>query len=62
MIRKIINKFKQTGLLSLIIAILKYPLGIRKRKIYKKMLTKVEMAGKFNAIYENNLWSSSRIR
>ena len=37
MIRKIINKLKQTGPLSLIIAILKYPLG-KRRKIYKKML------------------------
>ena len=58
MIRKIINKFKQTGPLSLITAILKYPFGSKKER-FIKMLTKVDVAEKFNDIYENNLWSSS---
>ena len=59
MIRKIINKLKQTGLLLTYHSDIKISTGYQKRKIYKKMLTKVEMAEKFNDIYENNLWSSS---
>ena len=59
MIKKIINKIKQTGLLSLIIKILSYPFGSKRRKIYKKMLEKSDIAEKFNDIYENNLWSST---
>lgn len=58
MISRIKTKIIRDGLLSLVIAILKYPFQHRKRKAYKNMLNLRSQKEKFSEIYKYNLWSS----
>ncbi len=58
MIKRIYSKFKRDGLISLLFAIIKYPLGYKRRRIYRNMLSKENIADRFSEIYEQNLWSS----
>lgn len=59
MITKLIRKLKRDGLFSIFIALLRYPLQIKKRNSYQKMLKLTNKKEKFSEIYKNNFWSSS---
>ena len=59
MIERIANKLKRDGIKSVFRAIIKYPFGFKKRRIYKQMLTKENIADRFSEIYKQNLWSST---
>ena len=59
MIDRILNKLKRDGFLSLFNAIIKYPFEFKKRRNYKLMLRKDNIADRFSDIYKWNLWSST---
>jgi hypothetical protein len=59
MITKLISKLKRGGIFSLFLSVLRYPLRIRKRNSYQKMLKLKDQKEKFSEIYKNNFWSSS---
>jgi hypothetical protein len=59
MIKRILNKLKRDGLVSFLVAIVRYPFHYQKRKVYKKILTLHNPKEKFSEIYKRNYWSSS---
>jgi SAM-dependent methyltransferase len=59
MISRALNKLKRDGFLSLIAAIPNYLMNSKKRKVYKQMLARQDIAHRFSEIYANNLWSSA---
>jgi len=59
MISKLKAKFNRDGLLSLCIAIARYPFQIKERIKYQKMLTLEDPKERFSEIYKNNFWSSA---
>lgn len=59
MIKILMSKLKRDGLFALCIAIFKYPLQIKKRISYQKMLKLSDPKERFSEIHKNNLWSSS---
>ena len=59
MINRIITKFKREGLKALLLALLKYPFNLKKRKKINSMLKKEYIADRFSEIYKHNLWSSN---
>ena len=55
----VLTKLKRDGLISFLIAVVKYPFEFKKRRNYKMMLRKEYIADRFSDIYEKNLWSSA---
>ncbi len=55
-IRRAVNKFRRDGLLLFIIALFKFPLELKYRLKYKKMLKVKNLQSKFSFIYENKIW------
>jgi len=59
MISKIKNKIKRDGVLSLLVAVIKYPFQYRRHILYRGMLGLNSSKEKFSDIYKHNLWSSA---
>ena len=59
MISRVVNKLKRDGLLSLGLTILKYPLNLKKRKSFKRILSKKNIEDRFSEIYKKKLWKSA---
>ena len=58
MINRIGIKLKRDGIRAVVMAIVKYPFGYKKRRAYQTMLTRDRIGDRFSAIYAQNLWSS----
>ena len=56
--KRILSKLKRDGFLQLVVAIVKYPFGHKKRLAYQKMLVRERIEDRFSDIYARNLWSS----
>ena len=56
--KRILSKLKRDGFLQLVVAIVKYPFGHKKRLAYQKMLARERIEDRFSDIYARNLWSS----
>ena len=56
--KKLVIKYKNQGIINLVVACIKYPLNYKKRQIGKRLLTEKNIGERFRLIYQNNLWSS----
>ena len=61
-LEKLFLKIKREGIFSTILAVGRYPLGIKQRIQYRSILGQKDMADRFNAIYEKNIWASDESR
>lgn len=62
MISRIIAKLKHDGIVGFTLAVIKYPLGVRRRMVHRNMLNLSSQKERFSEIYKHNLWSSAESR